>query len=131
MTKLYTQDGVEHGLIDTLPNSVKAPKMERMSEKKKKEMAKLQEEEDKEVVARYINHNGDQPLIKTYMRWAGDPIRTYKFLPNYEYRVPLGLVKEINGSKKVNRSKTDNDNSNLSAVESETKSHELVPASFS
>lgn len=129
---LVTANGEEHGLVNTLPNAVKDNGFEHMDPKTKTEAEKLRKEEARMVKARYINHRGShERLDKSYMRWAGDPIRVYHLIPGQTYDLPYGLVKEINdnpglkkrGEQIVDGKFVQNDMSPL-------KIHELVPVSF-
>jgi hypothetical protein len=98
---LTSPTGEQHGLINTLGNSVKDDGFKHMDEKTREKAIKLRKEESRMVKARYINHRGQhERLTKPYCRWAGDPIRMYHFIPDEIYEVPLGLVNEINDPNK-------------------------------
>lgn len=97
MRLMTTPSGEKHGLINTIANSVKDNKFEHMSADVKAKAEKLRKDEARIVKARYINYMGEhERLTKPYCRWAGDHIHTFHFIPNNEYEVPYGLVKEVN-----------------------------------
>lgn len=101
---LVTANGEEHGLINTMPNSVPDDDFKNFDPSLKEEMKKLKKEDAKKVSARFINHQyPDEPLTKRYCKYAGDPIQEWKFLPGHEYTVPYGLVKEVNESRQMER----------------------------
>lgn len=101
----YAANGEAHGLVDVRTNSVEFndfkhmdPKIKAIVEKEKKEDARL-------VDVEYINRKGrHERLTKPYMKYAGDPIQMWNFIPGNKYKVPLGLVKEVNEKKIVRRS---------------------------
>lgn len=126
-----TARGEEHGLINSLGNSVQGDGMKRFSPEHKEQMKKLKEEESRVVKARYVNHRGShERLTKPYCRWAGDPIQIWHLIPGQEYELPMGFVKEVNESGLIRRSKLDTDNSNIGLVEGKDQIHELIPCSF-
>lgn len=127
---LVTSWGEEHGMVKEVANSVQERGFERFSEKDRVKMEKLRKEEARTVKVRYINYRGqNERLTKPYMRWAGDPIRTYHLIPGHEYTLPMGFVTEVNSnaglatrSEKLDR----NDRPLLKDGQPE-KIHELVP----
>lgn len=127
---LVTASGEEHGLINTLANSVKDDNFQHMSPENKSKAEKLRKEESRKVKARYINHRGmNERLSKPYCRWAGDPIQMWHFIPGHEYEVPMGLVNEVNKSGLVKRSTDDSKNSPTASTGVE-RIHEMVPVGF-
>lgn len=130
---LYTAAGEQHGLVKTVANSVPASAKESIT--KKKEYEGIQKENEKVVSARYINHrNKLEPLDVPYNAGPGQPLHMYRFLPNYTYRIPLGLVKQINTQGKIYQGKyISEDNDAPDALESNTPKqvHEMVPVGFS
>lgn len=129
---LMTESGEQHGLINTIANSVSDHGFKHFDPKWKKEAEKMKAEDHKMVKARYINKRGNhERLDKPYMRWAGDPIRIYHLIPGYTYDLPMGFVNEINGKKNIVRSEMLDESGNVSKKDSITESiHELVPVSF-
>lgn len=92
-----TPNGLEHGLINTIGNSVPDDGMKRFSEKDRPNMEKQKKEEERIVKARYLNSRGaHETLEKPYMHWAGQPITMWRFLHDHVYDVPKGLVDEVN-----------------------------------
>jgi hypothetical protein len=133
MTLMVTETGEEHGLINTVANSVKDEGFKHMTPENKAKAEKMRKEDSKKVKARYINHRGDhERLTKPYMRWAGDPITMWHFIPNEVYEVPMGLVNEINSSGLVQRSELyDVHGKSIPRVDGKKdKIHEFVPCSF-
>jgi hypothetical protein len=104
MSKLLmaTASGEQHGLINTLTNSVTFDEFKNMKPEHKKEL-ELQKKEDARLVkAEYLNSRGrHERLTKPYCRYAGDPIQIWNFIPGKTYEVPYGLVKEVNDQNKV------------------------------
>lgn len=134
-----TASGEQHGLINTLTNSVEfndfknmAPNIKAKCEKEKKEDAKI-------VKVKYINMRGKhERLSKPYCRWAGDPIQQYHLIPGQVYDLPLGFVKEVNevkipkrsGLVSVDGSDLKSDGSPLDKDTEGEQIHMLVPATF-
>lgn len=51
--------------------------------------------------AEYLNSRGrHERLTKPYCKYAGDSIQIWHFIPGKVYKVPLGLVKEVNDKNK-------------------------------
>lgn len=97
--RLKTESGEEHGLINTVGNSVQDNDFKHMKPETKEKAKSLKKDDDRMVKARYLNIRGEgETLEKSYCRWAGSPIQTWKFIHDHIYTVPNGLVKEINES---------------------------------
>lgn len=99
LVKMVTESGEEHGLINSVGNSVRddgfqhmKPDIKGKAEKKKKDMARI-------VKAKYNNRRGmNERLDKQYCAGGGEPIQQWHFIPGYTYDVPFGLVEEVNNS---------------------------------
>ena len=129
---MVTASGEQHGLINSVGNSVKddgfkhfEPKYKEIMEKNKKADAKL-------INARYLNKNGPgERLTRPYCRYAGDPIQTWHFIPGKEYQVPKGLVDEVNAKKEMKRSGLLDEKGNPSLNDQEVESiHSFVPTGW-
>jgi len=130
---MVTANGEEHGLINTLSNSVKFDDFKGMSPETKAKAEKLKKDESKMVKARYINHRGmHERLTKPYMRWAGDPIKIYHLIPGQTYELPYGFIKEVNDNPGLpRRSEVVDGNGVPTRFDGvNEKLHELVPISF-
>lgn len=128
---MVTASGEQHGLINTVANSVKDDGFKHMTPETKAKAEKLRKEEKKIVKARYLNHRGmHERLTRPYCRWAGDQIQTYHLIPGQVYDLPLGFVNEVNNSGLVRRSKNDTDRTPVGKIEGVDKIHELVPVNF-
>lgn len=131
---MVTESGEQHGLINTVANSVKDDGFKHMDPETKGKAEKLKKEEHKKVKARYLNHRGThERLTKPYCRWAGDPIQTWHFIPGQVYEVPLGLINEVNDPKKClpKRSEILDAKGNPTTREGvPERIHEFVPISF-
>ena len=101
-------------------------------EKEKKEDARM-------VKVKYINMRGvHERLTKPYCRWSGEPILQYHLIPNEVYEVPMGFVKEVNGTTTMKRSgllsvdgkPVNSDESPLTQDQEDEQLHLLVPATF-
>lgn len=94
---MATASGEQHGLINTLTNSVQFDDFKNMTPANKAKLEKEKKEDARIVKAEYMNSRGrHERLIKPYCKYAGDPICIYNFIPGKIYDVPLGLVKEVN-----------------------------------
>lgn len=97
---LCTASGEQHGLINTLPNAVPYDDFSKMTPENKAKCQKEMKEDAKLVKARYINRRGKhERLEKAYCRWPGEPIQMWKLIPEYEYSLPMGFIKEVNESR--------------------------------
>lgn len=98
---MSTASGEIHGLINTLTNSVPFDDFKNFKPEHKKELEREKKEDSKLVEAEYMNSRGrHERLTKPYCKYAGDPIQIWHFIPGKTYKVPLGLVKEVNDSSK-------------------------------
>jgi len=97
-----TASGEPHGLVNEIPNRVQSNDFKHFSAPHKAELEKQKKEDSKIVEAEYMNSRGPhERLVKYYCRYAGDPIQEWKFIPGRRYKLPLGLVKEINNSARM------------------------------
>lgn len=107
MIEMETETGEKHGLINKLANSVPFDDFKNMDAKTKAQCQKMKEHDNKTVKARYINHRGaNERLSRPYMRWAGDAIQMWNFIPDCEYELPRGLVEEVNDKRKIPQKRT-------------------------
>ena len=130
---LVTATGEQHGLINTLANSVPFDDFKHMDATTKAKAEKLKKEESKMVKVRYINSRGrNERLTKPYCRWSGQPIQIWHFIPGKEYEVPMGLVNEVNAQKIIIREgKCDENGDNPSRKdEVDEPLHQFVSAAF-
>jgi hypothetical protein len=94
----YTATGEAHGLVDVRTNSVEFNDFKHMAPNIKAQLEKEKKEDARIVEVEYINRTGrHERLTKPYCKYAGDPIQMWNFIPGQRYKVPLGLVKEVNG----------------------------------
>jgi hypothetical protein len=99
---LSTASGELHGLINTLTNSVENHEYKHCKPEHKKEIERQRKEDSQLVEAEYLNSRGrHERLTKAYCRYAGDPMQVWHFIPGHVYKVPLGLVNEVNDKSKV------------------------------
>jgi hypothetical protein len=100
-----TLSGIEHGLMKVVANSVPDNEFKRFKEKDRPAMQKLKADQCKMKKVIYINTKGRKdPYERPYCKWDGDPILSYKFLPEHEYEVPQGLIDEVNALRVNKRS---------------------------
>jgi hypothetical protein len=98
---LATAAGEQHGLINTLTNSVPFDEFKNMKPEHKKELERQKKEDSKIVKAEYMNSRGrHERLTKPYCKYSGDPIQIWHFIPGKVYEVPLGLINEVNDTMK-------------------------------
>lgn len=135
---MCTASGEQHGLINTLTNSVRFDDFKNMKPEIKAKCEKDKLEDNRIVKARYINHRGrHERLSKPYCRWAGDPILQYHLIPGHTYDLPLGFINEVNAVRLPKRSglvSVDGaDLNNGAPLDKDTAGeaiHELVPTTF-
>lgn len=143
MTQLVmaTAAGEEHGLINTLTNSVPFDDFKHMTPANKAKLEKEKKEDARIVKAEYLNSRGKhERLTKPYCKYAGDPIQIWHFIPGKVYEVPIGLVKEVNDSTKrikkrsglveVDGEKVKSDGSPLDKDEEGEWLHKFVASGF-
>jgi hypothetical protein len=99
---MMTAAGEQHGLINTLTNSVPFDEFKNMKPEHKKELERQKKEDNRLVKAEYLNSRGrHERLTKPYCKYSGDPIEIWHFIPGKVYQVPLGLVNEVNDKNKI------------------------------
>jgi hypothetical protein len=99
---LATAAGEQHGLINTLTNSVPFDDFKNMKPEHKKELQAQKKEDARMVKAEYMNSMGrHERLTKPYTRYAGDPILVYHLIPGHVYELPLGFINEVNDKNKI------------------------------
>lgn len=98
---LCTASGEQHGLINTLTNSVPFDDFKNMKPEHKKDLERQKKEDARLVKAEYMNSRGrHERLTKPYCKYAGDCIEIWHFIPGHVYEVPMGLVNEVNDPNK-------------------------------
>ena len=136
---MATASGEEHGLINTLTNSVCDDGFKNINPKIKGSLEKLKKDHAKIVKARYINNRGmHERLTKPYCKYAGDPIQIWHLIPGYTYDLPLGFVEEVNAARlpqrsglvTVNGENITDDGSPLDKDNAGIQLHQLVPVNF-
>ena len=99
--ELVSPTGERHGLINSVANSVKDDGFKNMTPENKTRAEKKKKDEQRLIRARYLNSRGsNERLTKPYMRWGGEPIQTWHFIPGEIYMLPKGLVDEVNDPNK-------------------------------
>lgn len=99
MQKFITANGIEHGLVNTLINQVpRAKRFKNMDAKQKEEAEKKIKDDSIVVEVRYLNHKNQEngSLFKDYYAGAGEPYYIFNFLHDHVYKVPRGLVAQVN-----------------------------------
>ncbi len=128
--KQTTNEGLAHGLINTLANSVNAKCEEKIKSTKKDEYEKLKKRDSEIVKARYINYLGNNERLETsYLKYACDSITQWRFLNNVIYSLPRGLVDIVNGAFKKSKKRSElinKDGLPMQKEESGDKIHEFV-----
>ena len=80
LTKVTT-NGLEHGLINTIGNSVPDDGFKRFAEKDRPSMEKKKKEDEKIVKAQYLHKDGkNERLERPYANWAGSGTSSHCFL---------------------------------------------------
>jgi hypothetical protein len=99
---MSTASGELHGLINTLTNSVQDDGFKNFKPEHKKEMERQKKEDSQLVEAEYLNSRGrHERLTKPYCKYAGDPLQVWHFIPGHTYKVPMGLINEVNDKSKI------------------------------
>jgi len=99
---MVTANGIEHGLINTLANSVPFDDFKHAKPEDKEKFRKQQKEDNRLIKAKYIKYKDQEDAFeRPYCKYAGDPIKLYKFLHGEVYDVPKGLVDEVNDISKL------------------------------
>lgn len=136
---MCTSSGEQHGLINTLTNSVQFDDFKHMAPNIKAKVEKEKKEDARIVKVKYLNSRGrHERLTKPYCRYAGDPIQIWHLIPNQVYDLPMGFVKEVNDKKmpvrsglvEVDGKKVKDDGSPLDQDQEGEQLHMLVPATF-
>lgn len=134
-----TATGEQHGLVNTLTNSVENNEFKHMKPAVKAQLEKEKKEDSRIVKVEYVNRKGKhERLTKPYCRYAGDPILMYHLIPGRVYELPLGFVKEVNEKKNMKRSgllevdgeKVTKDGTPLDKDMEGDWEHKLIPVSF-
>lgn len=135
-----TATGEQHGLINTLTNSVVFDDFKNMTPEMKEKCKKEKKEDARVVKVKYLNMRGShERLSKPYCRWAGDPIHQYHLIPGHVYDLPMGFVNEVNNGGKlpkrsglvsVDGNPINKDESPLDKDQQGEAIHLLVPATF-
>lgn len=98
---MVTTSGEQHGLINTLTNSVVFDDFKNMTPANKTKIEKEKKEDSKLVKVEYLNSRGKhERLTKPYCKYSGDPIQIWHFIPGKIYEIPRGLVNEVNDVNK-------------------------------
>lgn len=138
---MATATGEQHGLVNTIPNSVKFDEFKHMIPANKLKMEKEKKEDSRIVKAEYMNSRGrHERLTKPYCRYAGDPIQTYHLIPGKVYELPMGFIKEVNDEDKklpvrkdlvsVDGKSVNRDDAPLDRDQEGEWIHKLVPCGF-
>lgn len=129
---MTTMSGEQHGLMKVVGNSVVDSDFKRFKEKDRPKMESLRKEQSRMVKATYINTEGSHERLElTYCLWDGDPLLSYKFIPEQEYEIPKGLVDQVNNKKIQKRSDLlDKSGKPLMKDEMATTVHRFVPTGF-
>jgi|FreactTroBogLake_1042271.scaffolds.fasta_scaffold38209_2 hypothetical protein len=127
-------NGLEHGLINTLGNSVADNGFKHFSEKDRPKLEKQRKEDEKLVKAQYLNKSGkSERLERCYCKWAGQPITMWRFIHGEIYEVPKGLVDDVNDPSKRTRKRSGlvgQDGKPLETDEYDDPVHRFVPVGF-
>lgn len=138
---MCTAAGEQHGLINTLTNSVEADGFKNINPKIKTTLENKKKHDSKIVEARYLNSRGmHERLTKPYCKYAGDPIQIWHLIPGHTYKLPLGMIEEVNDQTKrlpkrsglvsVDGTTLNKDESPLEKDQEGEQIHMLVPVQF-
>lgn len=129
-----TANGLQHGLINSVGNSVPDNGFKRFAEKDRPKMEKNKKEDERIVKAQYLNKDGaNERLERAYMKYEGQPITTWRFLHGEIYDVPKGLVDDVNDPNKRTRKRSGligKDGKPLETDQYDELQHRFVPVGF-
>ena len=130
MEKFKTKQGVEHGMIEQIANSVTDHGYKNLSEKNRKEMLERRKRDLEPVKVRYQNLK-DQENGK-WEGWYGDhpgePLKAFRFIHGQRYTVPRGLARKVNAMGAPIRSGLLDARGNELEKDGEMiRTHQLVP----
>lgn len=98
---MVTGLGEQHGLINTLTNSVPFDDFKNFKPEHKKEMERQKKEDARLVKAEYLNSRGKhERLTMPYTLGSGEPINIWHFIPGKTYEIPMGLIRTVNDKNK-------------------------------
>lgn len=127
-------NGLQHGLINTVGNSVPDNDFKRFSPKDREKMKKDREESERIVEAQFLHKEGKQErLERPYMMWEGQPITTWRFIHGHTYFLPKGLVDDVNSPHKRQKKRTgllNHKNEPLMSDEWDEPVYRFVPVGF-
>lgn len=98
-----TANGIEHGVIKSFPNDDRTDGFQHMKPEVKEQCMKKQKNDSTMVKARYKNDEAGGYLEMPFTLGAGHRIDYYRFIDEYVYDVPRGLVNQVNGTDFVRR----------------------------
>jgi hypothetical protein len=134
LTQIRKKDGLQHGLINTVGNSVTDDAMSKFKEKDRPLMEKKKKDGERIVKAQYLNsRGGEERLERPYMEWAGQPITMWRFIHGETYDVPKGLVDDVNNPAKRPKKRSglvDAKGNVLDTDQFEELEHRFVPIGF-
>ena len=98
MEKHVTREGVEHGLVETIANSVPDHGYKNLSEKHRKEMLdkKKNDLELVEIVYHHLKNQDTGKFEGWYADHPGTPMYYFRLLYGLKYKIPKGMAKKIN-----------------------------------
>jgi hypothetical protein len=100
LTKV-TSSGLQHGLINTVGNSVPDDGFKHFSEANKVKMQALKKSDAELVKVQYLHKDGkNERLERPYMKYSGQSITTWRLLHGETYDMPRGLANDINDPNK-------------------------------
>jgi hypothetical protein len=132
--RIHAKTGLQHGLINTVGNSVPDSGGKRFAEKDRAAMEKKKKEDEKIVTARYLNKAGGvERLERPYCMWDGQPITMWRFFHGEIYDVPKGLIDDVNSPHKRPKKRSgllDNKGNPLLVDTNDDPEHSFVPVGF-
>jgi hypothetical protein len=127
-------NGLEHGLINTVGNSVPFNGFKRFAEKDRAKLEKDMKEDEKLVEAQYLHKDGkNERLERPYMKYEGQPITYWRFIHGHIYKVPKGLINDVNDPAKRTRKRSglvDAKNNVLEFDEYDDPINRFIPVGF-
>lgn len=126
--------GEKHGLINEVANSNHGDGFAHMSPEIKAKAEKKKKHDSEIIEAKYLNSRGStERLTRPYCLGSGEPIQTWHFIPNETYKVPRGLVTDVNDpNKRMPKRSQILDSKGMPTVKDEFHDpvHQFIPTSF-
>ncbi len=131
--KKMMHGNIEHGLIETIANSILDHGYANLSEANKKDVL-AQKKKDLElvdVIYQNLDNSETGKFEGAYGTYSGEPIRFYRFIAGQRYSIPRGFARQINEELgcPVRSGLLDSNGKELAKDGQTKRTHQMIPAS--